>query len=312
MNTMQKRRWIAIAGLTILATVGLWWAIGPESAANAKSRPSASAPSNRQADGPIHFVQISDSHLGANKAYQTAERLVAVVKAVNALPMPIALVAITGDVFSDTIEDPAIVSQAQSILGKLNAPLHVVPGNHDIVPGPRQAAMAKRWKQLFGPTSHAVEVKGLVFLFVYTESLSTKTANPAAANDDPLTWLKTQLEAAGDKPVILLHHQPSVTDFYSNQMHPGWPEASRKKWNALVQRPNVQAVLAGHFHRDEFHWLGKTPLYVSASVIGEWGRQPTFRIYTYQNGKLSYRTQYIEPKQILPLTPIPARVKPAA
>jgi UDP-2,3-diacylglucosamine pyrophosphatase LpxH len=62
----------------------------------------------------------------------------------------------------------------------------------------------------------------------------------------------------------------------------------------LINSYNVKAVIAGHFHRDELHWLENVPLYVSSPVAGYWGRQATFRIYEYSNGKIGYRTQYIE------------------
>jgi UDP-2,3-diacylglucosamine pyrophosphatase LpxH len=66
------------------------------------------------------------------------------------------------------------------------------------------------------------------------------------------------------------------------------------KWVALINQYNVKAVITGHFHRDEFHWLDKVPLYVSVPVAEKFGRQAGFRIYEYKNGKLGYTTQYLE------------------
>ena len=65
-------------------------------------------------------------------------------------------------------------------------------------------------------------------------------------------------------------------------------------WEKLVNTHNVKAVIAGHFHRDEFHWLGHVPLYVSGPVANFWNRNATFRLYEYRNGQIGYRTQYLE------------------
>jgi UDP-2,3-diacylglucosamine pyrophosphatase LpxH len=77
-------------------------------------------------------------------------------------------------------------------------------------------------------------------------------------------------------------------------MHRGWRKEVREKWERLLNSANVKAVIAGHFHRDEFHWLGEVPLYVAEPVAGYWGRQCTFRIYEYRGGKVGYRTVYVE------------------
>jgi hypothetical protein len=53
-------------------------------------------------------------------------------------------------------------------------------------------------------------------------------------------------------------------------------------------------VIAGHFHRDELHWVGDVPLFVCAPLAGYWGRQGSYRIYEYKDGRLGYRTQYLE------------------
>jgi UDP-2,3-diacylglucosamine pyrophosphatase LpxH len=92
----------------------------------------------------------------------------------------------------------------------------------------------------------------------------------------------------------VFHHTPSVEDFYTNKMHPGWKNEVRDLWSNLLNENNVKAVIAGHFHRDEHHWLGEIPLYVSAPISGYWDRQTTYRIYHYKDENNRYRTQYIQ------------------
>ncbi|MDY6906314.1 MAG: hypothetical protein SWH61_16705 [Thermodesulfobacteriota bacterium] len=53
----------------------------------------------------------------------------------------------------------------------------------------------------------------------------------------------------------------------------------KEKWKTLINTYNVKAIVAGHFHRDELHWLGDVPVYIAPPVAGYWGRKAAFRIY---------------------------------
>lgn len=232
------------------------------------------------------FVQITDTHFGDD---DHAERTARAVEMINRLPMKVACVVHTGDVVEDRIADPNTVRAARKTLGRLRAPLHYLPGNHDIS-RLTPAEHAALYRKQFGPLCSRAEYHGVVFLMVYTEPPAKGFAVPGF---DPLAWLEKALKAARGKPVIVFHHRPCVGDFYGNRVHPGWPAEARKRWVDLLNAHNVRAVLAGHFHRDEQYWLGRVPLYVSAPVAGYFGRQGSFRIYEYHNGRLSYRSQYI-------------------
>jgi UDP-2,3-diacylglucosamine pyrophosphatase LpxH len=105
-------------------------------------------------------------------------------------------------------------------------------------------------------------------------------------------WIEHSLSRLKDEQVLLFHHQPSVQDFYLNKVHESWPEIMRNYWSDLLNKYQVEAVIAGHFHRDEHHFLGEVPLFVSPSIAGFWGRQASYRIYHYQKGKLTYQTVY--------------------
>lgn len=126
---------------------------------------------------------------------------------------------------------------------------------------------------------------------MYTEPLSK---NFVFQNYKPLEELETILEQSDGKPVLIFHHSPSVSDFYKNRMRSGWK--ARDQWAALLNRYNVKGVFAGHYHRDELYWLGKVPLYVCPPVGDTWGRgrQTTYRIYEYNDGRIGYRTQYLK------------------
>jgi 3',5'-cyclic AMP phosphodiesterase CpdA len=243
------------------------------------------------AEAPFYFVQITDTHFGSRGHDQIAAQM---VETINSLPMPIACVIHTGDIIADRLDNPGVLAVATGTLARLKAPLHLTPGNHDILKKRVESTLSV-YTNSIGPLAERVDYPDVTFLMVHTEPLDA-----AAPIDgfDPLDWLEKALAETGDRPVIVCHHRPPVDDFHGGRMHPGWPEATRERWIRLLNRGNVIAVLAGHFHRDELHWLGDVPLFVSAPMAIYWGRQPSFRLYEYRDGRLGYRTIYLEGKEV--------------
>lgn len=235
----------------------------------------------------FYFVQVTDTHFG-NYDHETRTRTV--VQAINDLPMPIECVVLTGDIGSDNLTDPEITQLALAVLGELEPPLHYLPGNHDIRPD-SLARTIEAYTTNFGELCGKVDYCGVRFLFLYTEPLKKKFS---VEGYDALAWLKSEITAAGNQPVLVFHHRPCAEDFYNNRMHRGWPADARTRWEEIIKLGNVRAVITGHFHRDELHWLDDVPVYVSAPVAGYWGRQGSFRVYEYDNGRLGYWTVYLE------------------
>ena len=234
----------------------------------------------------FYFVQITDTHFGDG---DHMERTIAAVKRINNLPMPIQCVVHTGDITTNKLDDNDVLNAVLAVFKKIKVPIHYVPGNHDILPQ-KITTTHQAYVENFGSLISQAEYEKVIFLFVYTEPLRKSFT---IKNYHPLKQLEEYLDKAGGKPVIIFHHAPSVDDFYQNKMHKSWETDSQEKWIHLLNSHNVKAVIAGHFHRDEHHWLGKIPLYISSPIAGYWGRQATFRIYEFRNGRLGYRTQYI-------------------
>ena len=235
----------------------------------------------------FYFVQITDTHFGRPEHTERTEKC---VKSINKLPMPIECVVHTGDITADRLLNEKIVSEGKSILEKIEVPMHLLPGNHDILTK-KLLPTVDAYKKHFGDLYSKAEYNGVVFLFVYSEGFYEKIK---IDNVDALKWIEESLKVADTKPVIIFHHTPSAKDFYGNRLHDSWPKDMQAKWRKLINSYNVKAVITGHFHRDELHWLGNIPLYVSPPVAAFWGRQATYRIYEYNNGKIGYRTRYVE------------------
>lgn len=234
----------------------------------------------------LYFVQITDTHLGV----MDHEKVLAqAIDAINKLPFPIACVVHTGDLTMDNFDKPAIQAAATSLLSRIRAPVHVLAGNHDITDKSTKATIAA-WTKRFGPLGATADYGGVRFVFVFTEGLFKD--GPAGAFD-AAGFVDRAIRETGGKPVLLFQHSPWFEDFYGNELHPGWPDRTRRRWAELVRRGPVKAVITGHSHRDELHWEGDVPVFVGEALARFWGRQPVFRIYCWQNGRLSYYTWYM-------------------
>jgi Icc protein len=232
------------------------------------------------------FVQITDTHFGETPTAKIEK----VVDLINALPMKIEFVVHTGDIIMERIEKPEVLEQALTVMKKLKPPVYYLAGNHDFGGGSVRSTV-ELYKKSFGPLAQKVECQGVVFLLVCTEPLSESIH---IEGYDPLAWLEEQLKAAGDRPVIVCNHNPPVKEFLGGRYESRWKPEAAGKCEQLLNAHHVLAEISGHFHRDELHWLGRVPVYVAPPVAMNWGRQPSFRIYEYADGKLGYRTQYLE------------------
>jgi 3',5'-cyclic AMP phosphodiesterase CpdA len=248
----------------------------------------STTPSSQTASGDAFvFVQITDTHLGIGGHRHLTARAVDLI---NQLPVPIACVVHTGDITADQMDQTNVVPDFTEF-ARLKVPFHCIPGNHDIL-DKRFASTLQAYTNRFGSTCSRADYGGVAFLFVDVRPDSQTGVPPGA---DPLDWLENQLRTTAGKPVLIFQHYPGVDDFYRNKMHTAWnDDARRERWLRLVRSPGVKAVVAGHFHRDELHWLDDVPLYVAQPIAPFWGRQPSFRVYEYRSGRLSYRTVYLE------------------
>lgn len=262
------RVWIFVVCLLIILPAALGYAGDPQ-------------------DDSLYFVQITDTHFGVLRHSNIAETI---VDQINRLPFAIKCVVHTGDIMADNIDDQGAVDRSRRILQRLKVPIHYLPGNHDIDPDNLEATH-QAYLENFGGLVTRTEYRGVVFLLIYTEPLRTHIV---LDDYQPLVQLEAHLKSSSGKPVIVFHHAPSIGSFYKNTRHRGWKKEIREEWVRLLNAYGVKAVIAGHFHRDEHHWLGRVPLYISSAMAPYWGRQPTFRLYEYRNGKISYRTQYLE------------------
>lgn len=231
-------------------------------------------------NGPVfNFVQMTDTHIGvADNLARTRK----VVEAINALPLEVAFVAHTGDLFHSNIQNQTIRESTLALLKQLKAPFYIAPGNHDIVA--RNLAVTLRlYTNHVGPLHRAVEHQGVRLIFFYSEPLRERTVIDGY---QPLAWLQSALAADPDKPALIFHHAPFAQNIYAKEI--------TLQWHKIISQYPVKAVLTGHLHLAGLVWAGETPVYIAPPVTKVLGRQAAFRVYRYDRGKLSYSTKSVE------------------
>jgi 3',5'-cyclic AMP phosphodiesterase CpdA len=133
----------------------------------------------------------------------------------------------------------------QELVGRLGAPLHVLPGNHD------DRAALRRSLGLPGtdaePVQYAVELGPLRFVVLD----STRPGEDRGELDaDRLAWLEATLAAASDVPTLLALHHPPVVIGIPAFDEIGLPSADRYALGEIVaSHPQVRRIVSGHVHR---------------------------------------------------------------
>jgi Icc protein len=176
--------------------------------------------------------------------------LSAAVESVGALrPHPDA-VLVTGDLAENAADSE--YEQVLELLAPLEAPIFVLPGNHD------DRAALRRHFGLPGadgePVQYSADLGPLRLVVIDT---TVPGEDPGALDDERLAWLEAELAAAPDAPTVLaMHHPPLVTGIPPLDAI-GLPAEDRQALELVVGRhPQVRRIVAGHMHRPITSELG--------------------------------------------------------
>ncbi|QSH40328.1 metallophosphoesterase [Lentisphaerota bacterium ZTH] len=237
-------------------------------------------PGLRAAD--FWFAQITDPHVGVKYTENNAA-LEQVVASINKLPVDIKFVALTGDLVNNGADNVADMDLAKSILSKLNKPLYIIPGNHDII-AERAEACASSFKEYFGPLFFKKNCDNVMLYFV---TLGMNNADPGIPGYQPLVKMRAAMLADPSKPKIVFQHIPPLNEWLNPNSEFGTPN-QLGLWRLLISNYNVKALICGHLHRNQLMFFGKTPVYVGPATgfVGD-TRQASYNIYHYRGGRLA-------------------------
>src|ERR1700686_3687698 len=155
------------------------------------------------AAGELSFVQISDSHMGFNKAANpdVVGTLKAAVDKVNALSTPAEFMLHTGDI--SHLSKPEEFDTVDQIL-KTATPKDIffVPGEHDVLNDDGKQYLERYGKGAKGAGWYSFEKKGVHFIGL-VNVMNLKAGGLGTLGHDQLEWLEDDVKH-------LKHHTPGV------------------------------------------------------------------------------------------------------
>lgn len=209
------------------------------------SRALGDALSGPVAAGEMTFVQISDSHIGFNKApnQDVIGTFREAIHRINALPKMPGFILHTGDLthLSETEEFDTV----EQMLKETNKQVFYVPGEHDILNDDGRQYLERFGKGTLGNgwqsfDKNGVHFVGLVNVFGKGE-FDLGTLGP-----EQLAWLQKDLGALSDStPIVVFAHVP-LWEVYPQW---GWGTNDAAQALSLIKRFGSVTVLNGHIHQ---------------------------------------------------------------
>jgi predicted phosphodiesterase len=190
------------------------------------------------------FVQISDSHIGFNKAanQDVTGTLKLAIDKINALPGEPDLLLHTGDITHSS--KPAEFDTAQQMLKTAKAgERFYVPGEHDIATDDGAMYLERFGKGTKGRGWYSFAHKGVHFVGLNN---CQQVDAMGKLGDDQLSWLKADLgSVSASTPIVVFAHIPLW------MVYPEWGWGTPDAAEALtyLKRFGSVTVLNGHIHQ---------------------------------------------------------------
>ena len=212
---------------------------------------------------PFTFLQISDTHIGFSKPANPdpVGTLRALIAKVKALPVKPDFILHTGDVTH--LATPEQFALAQQLLAELEVPVHVIPGEHDLVDGTNLQPFLDRFGKGVTPGGwSSFDAGGAHFVsLVNVVTLGDKGMGTLGA--EQLAWLKQDLAGlSASTPVVVLSHFP-LWALYPDW---GWGTADGAAALALLKRFGSVTALNGHIHQIQRKMEGHVSFHAARST----------------------------------------------
>ncbi|CCV14048.1 metallophosphoesterase [Mesorhizobium sp. STM 4661] len=210
---------------------------------------------------------IADPHIGTQKNNFVAnwEICRAHVNAAN-----VDFTVVLGDLTLDGANLTQDCIFARQSLAALEAPVLVLPGNHDIGDVSRQgrqpvnAERIKRWQQFFGSDRWVCDrIPGWRLIGVNSQLFETGLPEEEAQWQD----IAAAFEQAGARKIALFTHMPLFLEHWDEEDRPYWTilGKARRRLRALMQESGA-AIVSAHIHRTLFQSRPGEPLIVWAAA----------------------------------------------
>lgn len=194
------------------------------------------------------IAQITDTHVQMpggllDRNYDTAANLERAVRHLNAITPKIDVVLLTGDAVDAGSADE--YARLREILSVLQAPLYIIPGNHDERDAMRRAFQSDGYLPSTGFLQYTVEDWPVRLI-----ALDTLIAGEHGGRlcEKRLQWLATRLREAPDRPTVIFMHHPPFRTGLAVMDAMGFDGADRLA-RIVEANPQVLQIISGHIHR---------------------------------------------------------------
>lgn len=197
--------------------------------------------------GELHFVQISDSHIGFSKPAVNPDVTATfreTIARINALPRAPEFLLHTGDL-SHLAEADEFDTLEQLLRDCKVKQTFYVPGEHDILNDNSAQYLARFGKGTLGSGWHSFDQKGVHFIGL-SNVANINEGGLGTLGAEQLDWLaKDVAPLAADTPIVVFAHIP----LWSVYPKWGWGTDDAEKALRLLKRFGSVTVLNGHIHQ---------------------------------------------------------------
>ncbi len=192
------------------------------------------------------FLQISDSHIGFDKAANPDARatLVEAVTRVSSLPARPAFMIHTGDI--SHLSKPSEFDDADQIIGAARLDVHYVPGEHDILDEDQGRLYRDRYgRGTRGAGWYSFDAGGIHFVGLVNVT-NLQAGGLGNLGREQIEWLQADLAGLqASQPIVVFAHIPLWT-VYAEW---GWGTQDSEQALNLLKRFGSVTVLNGHIHQ---------------------------------------------------------------
>jgi 3',5'-cyclic-AMP phosphodiesterase len=194
--------------------------------------------------GELHFVQVSDSHMGFNKPANpdVTSTLQATIDKVNALPQEPEFIIHTGDL-SHTSSAGEYDTLDQMLKAAKPKQVFFVPGEHDTSTDDGKQYLERYGKDTKGRGWYSFNHKDVHFVGLSNVAVQEGLGK---LGDDQIQWLEADLRGQpASRPVVVFAHIP----LWSVYPEWGWATADSAQALGYLKRFGSVTVLNGHIHQ---------------------------------------------------------------
>jgi len=216
-----------------------------------------------EAKGELSFVQISDSHMGFDKAANpdVVGTFKAAIEKINALPVAAAFILHTGDV--SHLSKPSEFDTVDQLLKSASAQdVFLVPGEHDLLNDDGKQFLDRYGKGTQGAGWYSFDKNGVHFIGL-VNVLNLKAGGLGSLGAEQLEWMgKDVKHLSKSTPIVVFAHIP----LWSVYPEWGWGTDDSAQALSYLKKFGSVTVLNGHIHQTMQKVEGNITFHTAAST----------------------------------------------